>query len=102
MTEKISLKLYVTGQTYRSEMAIRNLEQIEAALGESCETTVIDVLEQPNLAEADRILATPTLIRYLPPPSRRVIGDLSDQDKVMFGLGLGRLTPPAYTTGGAA
>jgi circadian clock protein KaiB len=49
---------------------------------------VIDVLEQPELAEADKILATPTLIRILPPPLRRIIGDLSDTQKVLVGLDL--------------
>jgi circadian clock protein KaiB len=49
---------------------------------------VIDVLEQPQLAEDEKILATPTLIKRLPPPLRRVIGDLSDKDKVLIGLEL--------------
>ncbi len=56
---------------------------------------IIDVLEQPQLAEDDRILATPTLIKQLPPPLRRVIGDLSDSEKVLLGLGLEqRQAPP--------
>ena len=50
------------------------------------ELEIIDVLEQPEAAETDRILATPTLIKQLPPPLRRVIGDLSDRDKVLLGL----------------
>jgi circadian clock protein KaiB len=55
---------------------------------------VIDVLEDPEQAEAERVLATPTLIKQLPPPLRRVIGDLSDRDKVFLGLNLmPRLTP---------
>jgi circadian clock protein KaiB len=60
---------------------------------------VIDVLEQPQLAEDDKVLATPTLIKQLPPPLRRVIGDLSDKDKVLFGLevrpGSDNPAPPA-------
>ncbi len=81
------LKLYVTGKTPRSERAIANLRKIcEEDLGSDYELTVIDVLERPNLAEDDKILATPTLIKVLPPPERRIIGDLSNRKKVLFGL----------------
>jgi circadian clock protein KaiB len=84
------LKLYITGQTPRSAQAIANLQYICAEwLNDQCEVTVVDVLEQPDLAEQDRVLATPTLIKVSPPPSRRVIGDLSDIEKVLWGLGLG-------------
>jgi circadian clock protein KaiB len=81
------LKLYVTGKTPRAELAIANLRRIcEEELRGQYELQIIDVLEHPQLAEDDKILATPTLIKRLPPPLRRVIGDLSDKDKVLLGL----------------
>jgi circadian clock protein KaiB len=87
------LKLYVTGQTPRTERAIANLRKLcEHELAGRYEVEVIDVLEHPQLAEDEKILATPTLVRYLPPPLRRVIGDLSESEKVLLGLDLS--TPP--------
>lgn len=84
---KYILKLYVTGKTPRTELAISNLERIcEEELCGEYELVIIDVLEHPQLAEDEKILATPTLIKQLPPPLRRVIGDLSDTDKVLLGL----------------
>jgi circadian clock protein KaiB len=81
------LKLYVTGQTPRARQAIENLRRIcEEDLHGQYELQIIDVLEHPQLAEDEKILATPTLIKRLPPPLRRVIGDLSDKDKVLLGL----------------
>lgn len=81
------LKLYVTGSSSRGDIAIANLRRIcEQELGGQYELEVIDVLEHPQLAEDEKILATPTLIKQLPPPLRRVIGDLSDKDKVLLGL----------------
>lgn len=86
---KIILKLFVTGRTLRTKNAIANLESIcKNELDDRYELTVIDVLERPQLAENEKIMATPTLIRELPPPVRRIIGDLSDQDKVLIGLDL--------------
>ncbi|MBF0182408.1 MAG: circadian clock protein KaiB [Magnetococcales bacterium] len=86
---KFILKLYITGHTARSERAIKNLRRIcEDDLGGKYEMRVIDILEQPQLAEDEKILATPTLIRVLPPPLRRIIGDLSDTEKVLVGLDL--------------
>ena len=83
------LKLYITGHTPRSERAIANLRLIcEEKLGGAYELMVIDVLDHPQLAEEDKILATPTLIKALPPPMRRIIGDLSDVEKVILGLDL--------------
>jgi circadian clock protein KaiB len=87
--QKYELKLYVTGRTMRSEQAIRNLESICAdAFGGEYVLKVIDVLESPQEAEDDKILATPTLIRTLPPPIRRIIGDLSEREKVLVALDL--------------
>ena len=86
---KFVLKLYVTGQTPRSQLAILNLRRIcEEELGGSYEMAVIDVLERPQLAEDEKILATPTLVKELPAPLRRIIGDLSDSEKVLLGLDL--------------
>lgn len=86
---KYLLKLYITGATPRAQFAIDNLRRIcEEELGGAYELEVIDVLEHPEVAEQDRILATPTLIKQLPPPLRRVIGDLSDKEKVLLGLEL--------------
>jgi circadian clock protein KaiB len=87
--EKFQLKLFITGQTLRSSRAITNLRRIcENELGTEFELTVIDVLEKPQLAEDNRILATPTLIKEFPPPKRRIIGDLSDTKLVLQGLEL--------------
>jgi circadian clock protein KaiB len=86
---KYLLKLYITGQTARSERAIANLRQIcGTALGNDYELVIIDILERPQLAEEQRILATPTLIREFPLPVRRVIGDLSDKEKLLLALDL--------------
>jgi len=83
------LKLYVTGKTPRSERAISNLQRICAEeLDPHYQMVVIDVLERPQLAEDEKIIATPTLIKALPPPLRRIIGDLSDTEKVLVGLDL--------------
>ena len=87
--DKVLLKLYVTGQTPKTERAIANLRRIcEEDLGGRYQMAVIDVLERPQLAEDEKILATPTLIKMLPRPLRRVIGDLSDTEKVLLGLDL--------------
>lgn len=83
------LKLYITGTNPRTERAIANLRQIcETELKGDYSLDIIDVLENPEAAERDRILATPTLLKELPPPLRRVIGDLSDKDKVLLALEL--------------
>ena len=88
------LRLYVTGTSPRAEVAITNLRRIcEQELRGQYELQIIDVLEQPQLAEDEKILATPTLIKQLPPPLRRVIGDLSDKEKVLLGLEVRRDAP---------
>lgn len=77
----------MTGESTRSGTAIANLRRIcEEELAGLYDLEIIDVLEFPELAEDARILATPTLIKSLPPPLRRVIGDLSDKEKVLLGL----------------
>jgi circadian clock protein KaiB len=81
------LKLYVRGGSVRADVAIANLRRICAdQLRGQYDLEIIDVLEHPELAEADKILATPTLIKQLPPPLRRIIGDLSDTERVLVGL----------------
>jgi circadian clock protein KaiB len=72
----------------RSEQAAAALRRICAQLGTRCELTIVDVLERPRLAEEQKIMATPTVIRQWPLPARRVIGDLSDSTKVIQGLDL--------------
>lgn len=86
---KYVLTLYIAGHTPRSEQAVRNLRRIcEYDISAECEIIVIDVLEQPKLAEDARVLATPTLIKEMPLPVRRIIGDLSDTEKVLKGLNI--------------
>ncbi len=85
--ERYILKLYVTGRSPRAERAIANLRRLCEEELEGCyQLEIIDILEHPQLAEDERILATPTLVKQLPPPLRRVIGDLSSRDKVLLGL----------------
>ena len=84
---KYLLRLYVTGESSRTGTAIANLQRIcEQELHGLYELEIIDVLEFPDRAEEEKILATPTLIKSLPLPLRRVIGDLSDKEKVLLGL----------------
>ncbi len=86
---KFKLRLYITGKTPKSERAIANLKEIcERDLQGLYELEIIDVLEFPQLAENEKILATPTLIKDLPPPLKRIIGDLSNSEKVLLGLDL--------------
>lgn len=87
--KKYVLKLFVTGKTSRSELAIKNLKEVcKTKLSNNYQLEVIDVIESPQEAEDDKILATPTLIRQLPPPIKRIIGDLSNKEKVLVGLDL--------------
>ncbi len=89
-SERVVLKLYIAGATPRSELAVHNLRQIRASyVQENFDLLIIDVLEEPQQAEDARILATPTLVREAPPPQRRIIGDLSDREKVLRALNLG-------------
>jgi circadian clock protein KaiB len=83
------LKLYVAGNTPNSVRALKTLKSIlEQDFQGVYALKVIDVLKNPQLAEEDKILATPTLSKVLPPPVRRIIGDLSDREKVLIGLDL--------------
>lgn len=86
---RFKLRLYVTGRSSQSQRALENLRRIcESELDGSYEIEVIDVLENPVLAEHEKILATPTLVKRLPEPVRKIIGDLSDREKVLLGLDL--------------
>jgi circadian clock protein KaiB len=89
MAAKYILKLYITGRTVNSEKAIKNLKAVlDTQLKELYSLEVIDVLKHPQLAEEDKILATPTVMKVSPPPARKIIGDFSDKEKVLSGLGL--------------
>jgi circadian clock protein KaiB len=84
-----SFKIYITGETARSRQAVANLRALfEARLAGLYELEVVDVLERPDLAEDDRIIATPTVIRLAPPPRRRVVGDLSESGATATALDL--------------
>lgn len=82
-----NLRLYVAGQTPKSLAAIANLKKIcEEHLAGRYTIDVVDLLITPQLAEGDQIVAVPTLVRRLPPPLKRVIGNLSDTERVLVGL----------------
>jgi circadian clock protein KaiB len=83
------LRLYVAGQTPKSIRAFANLKVLcEAHLKGRYQLEVIDLLEHPHLARGDQIVAIPTLVIKLPPPLRKIIGDLSNADRVLVGLAL--------------
>jgi len=83
------LRLYVAGQTPKSLTAFANLKKIcEEHLAGQYHIEVIDLLKKPQLASGDQILAIPTLVRKLPEPIRKIIGDLSDTERVLVGLNL--------------
>lgn len=95
-TEQYKLRLFITGSTPRSTRAIQNLQQIcEKDLNGRYQLEVIDVYENPQATQDLQIIATPTLVKMLPEPIRRVIGDLSDRDRVLAGL---NLLPDARST----
>ena len=87
--EKYVLRLYITGMTPRSTAAVNNIKTIcEKHLRGRYELEVIDVYQQPVLAKGEQIIAAPTLIKKLPLPLRRFIGDMSQTDKILLGLDL--------------
>lgn len=82
-------RLYVTGMTPKSTRAIANVRKLcETYLAGRYELNVIDIYQQPNLAKEEQIIATPTLIKKLPLPFRRFIGDMSDTERLLAGIGL--------------
>jgi circadian clock protein KaiB len=83
------LKLYVAGKTEKSVAALQNLQKYcEEYLEGKYRLEVIDLLKKPQLAEGDQIFAVPTLVRKVPEPMRKIIGDLSDKEKVLVGLNI--------------
>ncbi|MDF2764891.1 MAG: KaiB protein [Rhodospirillales bacterium] len=87
-----NLKLYIAGQTPKSIAAIANLKRLcEQHLAGRYNVEVVDLVENPRLAQNDQIVAIPTLIRKLPEPVRRIIGDLSNTERVLVGLELNHL-----------
>ncbi len=90
--EKYILRLYVTGTTPQSIRAISNIKKIcETHLRGRYDLEVVDLYQQPNLAKGEQIIAAPTLIKKLPLPLRRIIGDMSGTEKVLVGLDLREL-----------
>ena len=88
-TKEWQLRLYVAGTTDRSTAALANLRKIcEEMLAGRYEIEVVDLLERPQLAKGEQIVAIPTLVRQLPEPVRKIIGDLSDRERVLIGLDL--------------
>ncbi len=82
-----NLRLYIAGETARSVAALRNLRKIcDEHLSGKYRTEVIDLLKNPQLAAGDQIVAVPTLVRTLPPPLKKIIGDLSNTERVLVGL----------------
>jgi circadian clock protein KaiB len=87
--ERWNLRLYVAGQTPRSLSAVANLKRFcEAHLAGRYSIEIVDLVENPRLARGDQIVAIPTLVRKLPSPMRKIIGDLSNTDRVFVGLDL--------------
>ncbi|HVG11693.1 MAG TPA: circadian clock KaiB family protein [Flavisolibacter sp.] len=86
---KWELRLYVAGNTPKSVAALNNLKKYcEEHLRDQYRIEVIDLLKQPQLAEGDQIFAIPTLVRKVPVPIRKIIGDLSNEEKVLVGLNI--------------
>jgi circadian clock protein KaiB len=99
-TDVWELRLYIAGQTGRSIAALSNLKKIcDAHLPGRYKLKVIDLLIQPELASGDQIIAVPTVVRAVPRPTRKIVGDLSDLQQTLIGLELittndGKVTPP--------
>src|SRR5579872_5421866 len=87
--KKWELRLYIAGKTEKSVAALSNLKRYcEEHLKGQYKIEVIDLMAKPQLAEGDQILAVPTLVRKVPEPIRKIIGDLSDEEKVLVGLNI--------------
>lgn len=86
MSTKLHLKLYVNGMTSTANQALANLDSICKSLKEDYAIEVVDIRKHPELAEDAKIIVTPTLIKNLPPPIRRIVGDLSEREHVLLGL----------------
>jgi len=93
MEESWELRLYIAGQTPKSILALENIRKISKDhLKAKYTIEVIDLLKSPHLAETDEIFAIPTLVRKIPKPLRRIIGDLSNKEKVLIGLNIRVIT----------
>ncbi len=87
--EKYILRLYVTGMTPKSTKAIQNVKKIcEEHLKGRCDLEIIDIYQQPTLAKGEQIIAAPTLIKKLPLPLRKFIGDMANTERILLGLDL--------------
>lgn len=94
-----NLRLYIAGETSRSIAAVKNLQDLcKQHLRDGYHIEVIDLLKNPQLAAGDQILAVPTLVRRLPPPLKKIIGDLSNVERVLVGLDLRSGTTKTYDT----
>ena len=88
---RYTLRLYITGSSPRSLRAVTNVKRIcEEHLKGRYDLQIVDIYQQPVLAAGEQIIAAPTLIKKLPPPLRRLIGDMSNTEQVLFGLDLQR------------
>ena len=85
---KVVLQLYVTGWTPQSDAALRNVKGLFKSLNAPYSLEVIDLLRDPDVAESERVIATPMLVKRSPLPVRRIVGDLSEKDELLEGLGL--------------
>ena len=87
--EKWELRLYIAGQTPKSTLALKNITRFcEEHLEGKYTIEIVDLLKNPQLAEGDQIFAIPTLVRKVPQPIRKIIGDLSNEEKVLVGLNI--------------
>jgi circadian clock protein KaiB len=92
--ERWELRLYVAGQTPKSVLALKNITKYcTEHLAGKYSIEVIDLLKNPQLAEGDQIFAIPTLVRKVPAPIRKIIGDLSNEEKVLVGLNIRPMSP---------
>ena len=95
------LRLYVAGQTPKSLAAMRNLRRLcETHMAGEYEIEVVDLLVTPQLAAGDQILAVPTLVRKLPEPIKKIIGDLSNEERVLVGLDVRPVQPDTHAADG--
>lgn len=94
--EKFELRLYIAGQTPKSVTALKNITKYcKEYLDGKYSIEVIDLLKNPQLAEGDQIFAIPTLVRKVPVPIRKIIGDLSNEEKVLVGLNIKKIKQEA-------
>ncbi len=84
--EKTNLILYISGSSYRTQNAIDSLQSLVSDCGNAIAYQIVDVTEEPEVAEREKVFATPMLVKANPPPQRRIIGDLNDKDLVLSKL----------------